>query len=139
MHMLCAVIPAPVTGGSIHEGRGRLDFDLPEPIDKAEVTTKLQQLIEADHPMRLSWITDEELAQQSDLVRTMSVQPPVGIGRVRLVHFEGVDLQPCGGTHVASSAEIGKARVRKIEKKAKKTAGSSWSLTMGDYSPAVFF
>ena len=120
MHMLCAVIPAPVTGGSIHEGRGRLDFDLPEPIDKAEVTTKLQQLIEADHPMRLSWITDEELAQQSDLVRTMSVQPPVGIGRVRLVHFEGVDLQPCGGTHVASSAEIGKVRVRKIEKKGKK-------------------
>ena len=120
MHMLCAVIPAPVTGGSIHEGRGRLDFDLPEPIDKAEVTTKLQQLIEADHPMRLSWITDEELAGQPDLVRTMSVQPPVGSGRVRLVNFEGVDLQPCGGTHVASSAEIGKVRVRKIEKKGKK-------------------
>ena len=120
MHMLCAVIPAPVTGGSIHEGRGRLDFDLPEPIDKVEVTTKLQQLIEADHPMRLSWITDEELAGQPDLVRTMSVQPPVGSGRVRLVNFEGVDLQPCGGTHVASSAEIGKVRVRKIEKKGKK-------------------
>jgi misacylated tRNA(Ala) deacylase len=120
MHMLCAVIPAPVTGGSIHEGRGRLDFDLPEPIDKAEVTTKLQQLIEADHSMHLSWITDEELTCQPDLVRTMSVQPPVGGGRVRLVHFEGVDLQPCGGTHVASSAEIGKVRVRKIEKKGKK-------------------
>jgi misacylated tRNA(Ala) deacylase len=120
MHMLCAVIPAPVTGGSIHESRGRLDFDLPEPIDKAEVTTKLQQLIEADHSMSLSWITDEELSCQPDLVRTMSVQPPVGSGRVRLVHFEGVDLQPCGGTHVASSAEIGKVRVRKIEKKGKK-------------------
>ena len=119
MHMLCAVISAPVTGGSINEGRGRLDFNLPEPIDKVEVTTKLQQLIEADHPMHLSWITDEELACQPDLVRTMSVQPPVGSGRVRLVHFEGADLQPCGGTHVASSAEIGKVRVRKIEKKGK--------------------
>jgi misacylated tRNA(Ala) deacylase len=120
MHMLCAVIPAPVTGGSIHEDRGRLDFDLPEPIDKAVVATKLQQLIEEDHPMHLSWITDEELASQPDLVRTMSVQPPRGSGRVRLVHFEGVDLQPCGGTHVASSAEIGRVRVRKIEKKGKK-------------------
>jgi misacylated tRNA(Ala) deacylase len=120
MHMLCAVVPAPVTGGSINDGRGRLDFDLPDPIDKIEVTKKLQELIDADHPMRLSWITDKELIQQPDLVRTMSVQPPMGSGRVRLVNFEGVDLQPCGGTHVASSAEIGKVRVRKIEKKGKR-------------------
>jgi misacylated tRNA(Ala) deacylase len=120
MHMLCAAIPAPVTGGSISDGRGRLDFDLPEPIDKIEVTNKLRELIEADHAMQLSWITDEELVKQPDLIRTMSVQPPVGSGRVRLVHFEGADLQPCGGTHVASSAQIGKVRVRKIEKKGKR-------------------
>jgi misacylated tRNA(Ala) deacylase len=120
MHMLCAVIPAPVTGGSIREERGRLDFDLPDPINKAQVTIKLQQLIEADHPMHLSWITDEELMCQPDLVRTMSVKPPIGSGRVRLVHFDGVDLQPCGGTHVASSAEIGEVRVRKVEKKGKR-------------------
>lgn len=119
MHMLCVAIPAPVTGGSIQDGRGRLDFDLPEPIDKEKITEKLQQLVAEDYPMRLSWITGEELAQQPELVRTMSVQPPNGSGRIRLVQFEGADLQPCGGTHVASSGEIGKVKVRKIEKKGK--------------------
>jgi misacylated tRNA(Ala) deacylase len=119
MHMLCVAIPAPVTGGSIQSGRGRLDFDLPEPVDKVGITEKLQQLVAEDYPMRLSWITGEELARQPELVRTMSVQPPNGSGRIRLVHFEGVDLQPCGGTHVASSGEIGKVKVRKIEKKGK--------------------
>jgi len=119
MHMLCAVIDAPVTGGSVSEGRARLDFDLPDPIDKAEVTQALNKLIQQDKPRRFRWITDEELQSQQDLVRTMSVSPPVGQGRVRLVEFEGIDLQPCGGTHVARSGEIGPVRVSKIEKKGK--------------------
>lgn len=119
LHMLCATIPAAVTGGSIQEGRGRLDFNLPETIDREEVTEKLNQLIAGDHPMTMRWITDEELAANPELVRTMSAPPPTGTGKVRLVNFEGVDLQPCGGTHVASTAEIGKVRVQKVEKKGK--------------------
>jgi misacylated tRNA(Ala) deacylase len=119
MHMLCAVVPFGVTGGSISEGRARLDFDMQETLDKEAVTEKLNALSREDHPMHVRWITDAELDEQSDLVRTLSVQPPRGAGRVRLVHFEGVDLQPCGGTHVASSGEIGAVRVQKIEKKGK--------------------
>lgn len=119
LHMLCAVIPAPVTGGSIRDGSGRLDFDLPDPPDKQDIERRLNAMIAEDHAMRLQWISDEELQRQPDLVRTMSVQPPTGSGRVRLVHFEGADLQPCGGTHVAASGEIGAVRVAKIEKKGK--------------------
>ncbi len=117
MHMLCAAIPAPVTGGSISDGSGRLDFYLPEPPDKAQVEETLNRLIEADHPMSLRWISDEEMARQPELVRTMSVKPPAGSGQVRLVEFAGADLQPCGGTHVASSGEIGAVRVRSIKSK----------------------
>ncbi len=119
MHMLCAVIPAPVTGGSIQDGRGRLDFDLPETVDKLQITAQLNELIRADHPMQLSWITDEELAANPELVRTLSAPPPTGAGTVRLVNFEGIDCQPCGGTHVASTLEIGPVTVKKIEKKGK--------------------
>lgn len=119
MHMLCAVVPAPVTGGSIQDGRGRLDFDLPDTVDKAQITAQLNALINADHPMQLSWITDEELAVNPELVRTLSAPPPTGSGTVRLVNFEGIDCQPCGGTHVASTAEIGPVIVKKIEKKGK--------------------
>ena len=119
MHMLCAVIPAAVTGGSIRDGSGRLDFYLPEPPDKAQVESSLNQLIQADHPMRLRWISDEEMDAQPELVRTMSVAPPRGGGKVRLVEFEGADLQPCGGTHVASSGEIGAVRVQNIKSKGK--------------------
>lgn len=119
LHMLCATIPASVTGGSIQDGRGRLDFNLPETIDKEEVTRSLNELIDGDHPMSMRWITDEELAENPELVRTMSAPPPTGTGKVRLVNFEGVDLQPCGGTHVASTGEIGKVRVQKVEKKGK--------------------
>jgi len=119
MHMLCAAIPAPVTGGSIQDGRGRLDFDLPDPIDKTEVTAKLNELIQSDKPMALSWIDDAELDANPELVRTMAVAPPRGSGKVRLVNFDGIDLQPCGGTHVAASGEIGPVRVKKIEKKGK--------------------
>lgn len=119
LHMLCAVVPAQVTGGSIQDGRGRLDFDLPETIDKSEVTANLNKLIDENHAMTLSWITDEELQAKPGLVRTMSAPPPIGTGKVRLVNFEGVDLQPCGGTHVASTGEIGPVLVQKIEKKGK--------------------
>ena len=117
--MFCAVIDAPVTGGSVSDGRARLDFDLPDPVDKAEVTAALNELIQRDQPRNLRWITDAELESQSALVRTMSVSPPRGQGKVRLVEFEGIDLQPCGGTHVARSGEIGEVRVSKIEKKGK--------------------
>ena len=117
LHMLCSVVPAPVTGGSIRDGQGRLDFDLPEPIDKVELNALLREAIAKDRPMSMRWITDQELADQPELVRTMSVQPPTGTGSVRLVHFDGLDLQPCGGTHVASTGEIGGVRVKKIEKK----------------------
>ena len=119
MHMLCAVIDAPVTGGSVSEGRARLDFDLPDPIDKEAVTEALNKLIQQDQPRHFRWITDEELQSQPELVRTMSVSPPMGQGEVRLVEFEQIDLQPCGGTHVARAGEIGEVRVSKIETKGK--------------------
>ncbi len=121
MHLLCAVVPAGVTGGSVRDdGSARLDFDLPEPPDKSDIEARLNRLIQEDHPMRLQWITDEELKRQPELVRTMSVKPPTGGGRVRLVQFGEVDLQPCGGTHVVSTAEIGPVRIKKIEKKGKR-------------------
>lgn len=119
MHMLCVAVPAPVTGGSIRDGSGRLDFDLPNPPDKEDIEATLNRLVLEDHSMSLSWITDEEMAEQQELVRTMSVAPPTGSGRVRLVKFGIADLQPCGGTHVASTAEIGPVRVLSIKKKGK--------------------
>jgi misacylated tRNA(Ala) deacylase len=119
MHMLCAAVPEPVTGGSIRDGSGRLDFDIPEPPDKQAIEEKLNQLIAADLPMSLRWITDDEMDAQPDLVRTMSVKPPRGSGKVRLVEFEGADLQPCGGTHVARTGEIGPVKVQSIKKKGK--------------------
>jgi len=119
LHMLCATLSQPVTGGSIRDGSGRLDFDIPEPPDKQQIEANLNRLIEQDHPMSLHWITDQQMAAQPDLVRTMSVQPPTGQGRVRLVEFKGADLQPCGGTHVARSGEIGPVRIQSIKKKGK--------------------
>lgn len=118
LHLLCSLIDAPVTSGSIQVDRSRLDFDLADPIDKAPIEEALNALVARDVPMSTRRITDAELDAQPELVRTMSVQPPRdATGTIRLVEFAGVDLQPCGGTHVASTAEIGPLRIRKIEKK----------------------
>lgn len=118
LHLLCALLPYPVTGGSIGEGEGRLDFDIPDAgLDKAVLTEELNALIVRDLPVTARWIADEELKAQPELVRTMAVQPPTGTGKVRLIEIGDVDLQPCGGTHVARTGEIGRAEVAKIEKK----------------------
>jgi misacylated tRNA(Ala) deacylase len=120
LHLLSVVLPYPVTGGSIGDGDGRLDFDIPDAgLDKAEITEKLNALIAQDAPVSDRWITDEELDANPGLVKTMSVQPPRGSGRVRLVEIEGIDLQPCGGTHVRRTGEIGAVVVTDIEKKGK--------------------
>ena len=121
MHLLSAVLPYPVTGGQIESDRGRLDFDIPEAgLDKDAITSELNALIEADKAVAIRWITDAELEAQPDLVKTMAVKPPMGTGRVRLIEIEDCDLQPCGGTHVARTGEIGEVRVDKIEKKGAK-------------------
>lgn len=118
LHLLCAAVPGEVTGGQVGDGKGRLDFNLPEGgLDKDAIAATLNRLIAEDHPVGPVWITEEELARQPELVRTMSVKPPTGTGRVRLLRIEGVDLQPCGGTHVARTGEIGPVRVVKIESK----------------------
>ena len=118
LHLLCAVVPGGVTGGSVGAGKGRLDFDLPETaLDKDRIGAELNRLIQEDHPVGARWIGDEELARNPELVRTMSVQPPKGQGRVRLIDVAGVDLQPCGGTHVRTTGEIGRVRIGKIENK----------------------
>lgn len=120
LHLLCAVVSGDVTGGQVGDGKGRLDFNLPDTrLDKDAITAELNRLIREDHPVRPRWISDEELAAQPELVRTMSVKPPTGHGRVRLLDIEGVDLQPCGGTHVARTGEIGPVVVTKIENKGK--------------------
>jgi misacylated tRNA(Ala) deacylase len=122
LHLLCSLIPFPVTGGSIGAEESRLDFDISDAgaVDKDDLTERLNALVAADHPVATRWITDEELADNPGLVRTMSVKPPSGSGRVRLVAIGAdgaVDLQPCGGTHVRSTAEIGRLTVTRIEKK----------------------
>jgi len=119
MHLLSAILPYPVTGGSVGDAKGRLDFDIPEAtLDKEEINTKLAALIAEDHPVTDTWITDAELDAQPDLVKTMAVKPPRGAGKVRLLRIgDNVDLQPCGGTHVKSTGEIGAVEVGKIEKK----------------------
>jgi misacylated tRNA(Ala) deacylase len=118
LHLLCAVVTGDVTGGQIGAEKGRLDFNLPDTqLDKEHITAELNRLIAEDHPVAPRWITAEELQAQPELVRTMSVKPPLDGGRVRLLDIAGVDLQPCGGTHVAQTGEIGRVRVGKIENK----------------------
>jgi len=118
MHLLCSVIDGGVTGGSIGDGKGRIDFDLPVvDLDREAIAAEINRRIEENIPVSSSWISDEEMAANMDMVRTMSVKPPSGQGRVRLINVEGVDLQPCGGTHVRATGEIGPIRVGKIENK----------------------
>jgi misacylated tRNA(Ala) deacylase len=118
LHLLSVVFPVPVTGGSVGEDKGRLDFDMPEvPSDLPALETRLNEMVSAAHPVTAEWITDEELAANPGLVKTMKVKPPSGQGRVRLIRIGDVDLQPCGGTHVANTSEIGPLKLGKIEKK----------------------
>ena len=124
LHLLSVVIPLPVTGGQIGTEKGRLDFMMPEaPADKDALEAALNALIERDLAVTTDWITDDELAANPGLVKTMSVKPPMGAGRVRLVRIgtedEQIDLQPCGGTHVARTGEIGPVRLGKVENKGK--------------------
>lgn len=120
-HLLCALVPHPVDGCSITAGYARLDFHMTEPLDKEALTTGIARLVAEAHAVRHRWISEAELDANPGLVRSMSVQPPRGLGRVRVLEIEGVDLQPCGGTHVANTAEIGAVVVTKIEKKSAST------------------
>ena len=116
-HLLCAIVPHQTNGCSITSQYARLDFDMVEPLDREHLERELARLVAESHDVRTVWITDEELDAKPDLVRTMSVKPPRGVGRIRLLEIDGVDLQPCGGTHVANTREIGALRIAKIEKK----------------------
>jgi len=116
-HLLCAIVPHPTNGCSITADYARLDFDMVEPLDRDHLERELARLVAEAHDIRTIWITDEELDAKPELVRTMSVKPPRGVGRIRLLEIDGVDLQACGGTHVANTREIGGLRVAKIEKK----------------------
>jgi len=121
MHLLGSLIPVPVTGGAVGAEKSRLDFDLGEhQIDKADLTTRLNALVAGGHPVAFGKISEAELDEQPELVRTMSVQPPRGAGDIRTVRIEGVDYQPCGGTHVNNTSEIGPLRVSKIENKGRR-------------------
>ena len=120
LHLLTAVLPYPVTGGSVGDAEGRLDFDSGDAVlDKADIEQRLAALIARNAAISMRWIADAELEANPSLVKTMSVKPPMGTGRVRLVEIAGTDLQPCGGTHVANTEEIGAVRVTQIEKKGK--------------------
>ena len=122
LHLLSVVLPYGVTGGQIGEDKGRLDFDMPDPPDDvAALEARLNAYVAADLPVAAEWITEAELATQPEMVKTMKVKPPVGQGRVRLIRIgrgaDTLDLQPCGGTHVRATGEIGPLRIGKIEKK----------------------
>ncbi len=118
LHLLSVAMPFPVTGGQVGEDKGRLDFDMPEvPSDLPAIEAWLNDAIRADHKVTTEWITDAEMAANPGLIKTMKVKPPMGQGRVRLVRIGDVDLQPCGGTHVRSTGEIGPVKLGKIEKK----------------------
>ena len=120
LHLLSAALPHAVTGGSVGEGEGRLDFDIPDAgLDKDAISAKLGEMVAADAPVTHRWISDAELEANPGLVKTMSVSPPLGTGRVRMILIAGLDMQPCGGTHVRSTGEVGPVRVTQIEKKGK--------------------
>ena len=116
-HLLCAIVPHQTNGCSITADYARLDFDMVEPLDREHLERELARLVAEAHDVRTVWMTEEEMDAKPELVRTMSARPPRGVGRIRLLDIDGVDLQACGGTHVANTREIGALRVAKIEKK----------------------
>ncbi|WP_296070916.1 alanyl-tRNA editing protein [uncultured Agrobacterium sp.] len=121
-HLLSVVCQWPITGAAVGEDESRVDFDMSETIDKDEVTAKLMELVKANHPVFLQWITDEELAANPGIVKSKNVRPPMGLGRVSLVCIgenSTIDSQPCGGTHVSETQEVGDIHIAKIEKKGK--------------------
>lgn len=121
LHLLCSLVPRGVTGGALTADKGRLDFDLGDgTVDKETLTRALNELVEAGHPVGIESVSEAELDSNPELVRTLSVAPPRGTGTVRLVHVQGIDRQPCGGTHVAATGEIGPVRVAKIESKGRR-------------------
>lgn len=129
LHLLCAAIGRPVTGGQVGEHKSRLDFDLQgEPVDKDQIAEVIERWIAEDHPIFHRWVDAAELEARPELVRTMSVRPPTSAGRVRLVEIAGVDLQACGGTHVRSTGEIGAVTVGKIENKGRQNRRISLTL-----------
>ena len=117
MHLLGSILHYGVTGGNISADKSRLDFDMEDTVDKDAVGAALAELVAANHPISCRWISEEELDANPELVRTMSVQPPRGKGAIRLLEIENVDLQPCGCTHLQSTAEVGAVRIGKVEKK----------------------
>ncbi|MEZ2131467.1 MULTISPECIES: alanyl-tRNA editing protein [unclassified Sinorhizobium] len=121
-HLLSVICPYPVTGAAVGEEESRIDFDVMDPADKDEVTAKLMELVNQNHPVYVQWITDEELAANPGIVKSKNVRPPMGLGRVSLVCIgkdSAVDSQPCGGTHVSETQEVGSIHIAKIEKKGK--------------------
>ena len=121
-HLLSVVCPFPITGAAVGEDDSRVDFDMTETIDKDEVTAKLMKLVSENHPIFVQWITDEELAANPGIVKSKNVRPPMGLGRVSLVCIgenSSIDSQPCGGTHVSETQEVGAIHIAKIEKKGK--------------------
>jgi misacylated tRNA(Ala) deacylase len=130
LHLLSAALPYAVTGGSVGDNDGRLDFDIPDAgLDKDAVTARLAEMIATDAKVTSRWITDTELDANPGLIKTMSVKPPMGTGKVRLIEIEGLDLQPCGGTHVRKVGEIGAVKVTQIEKKGKQNRRVRIALT----------
>ncbi|WP_426414898.1 alanyl-tRNA editing protein [Aestuariirhabdus sp. LZHN29] len=121
LHLLCSLVPRGVTGGSVGVDKSRLDFDLGDAtVDKVQLTEAINRLVEQGIEVTSEWITDAELDANPDLVRTMSVQPPRGAGRIRMLRIAGVDYQPCGGTHVGNTSEIGEVTISKIENKGRR-------------------
>jgi misacylated tRNA(Ala) deacylase len=135
-HLLCALVPHPVNGCSITADYARLDFHMNEPLDKELLNAGLARLVAEAHAVRHRWISEDELDANPGLVRSMSVQPPRGLGRVRVLEIEGVDLQPCGGTHVANTRDIGAVIVTKIEKKSAMTRRVILGFAEGGDSPS---
>ena len=121
LHILCSIVDGAVTGGSVGSQKSRLDFDIPgERPDKEILSQELKEIVDRNYPVTSSWISNQELQQNSNLIRTMSVKPPTGTGQVRMIRIgDNIDFQPCGGTHVKSTGEVGKIKISKIENKGK--------------------